>query len=86
MREIKEEKEETFGQWLGELAVEVGDWVGERLRHPRIPPEVEAVGGFMLVGIVASIVLTILISPWWLLVTLPGGMLLFLHGVWRDDI
>ncbi len=70
-----EDKEETFGQWLGEL-----------VRELRISPEVEAVGGFMLVGIVASIVLSVLLSPWWLLVTLPGGVLLFLHGVWREDI
>lgn len=86
MREIKENKEETFWQWLNKLAVEVGDWAGEPSRHPRIPPEVEAVGGFMLVGVVASVALAILLSPWWLIVTIPGGALLFLHGVWRDDI
>ena len=70
-----EDKEETFGQWLGKLVYEL-----------RISPEVEAVGGVMLVGIVASIVLAVLLSPWWLIVTIPGGVLLFLHGVWREDI
>ncbi len=77
-----EDKKETFGQWLGELVHELRGLVGGWLRNPTV----ESVGGLVFVVIFASPILAILISPWWLLVTLPGGVLLFLHGVWREDI
>ena len=81
-----ENKEETFMQWLGESAHEVVGWLGGWLRHPSIPPAVESIGGIVFVGVFASIALASLLSPWWLLVTLPGGILLLLHGAWRDGL
>ena len=74
---------QTFTQWwVGGL---VAFLYGLKCPSTYIAPEFESVAGFMVVGVVASVALSIALSPWWLVVTIPGGILLFLHGLWRDE-
>ena len=40
------------------------------------------VGGLLL--ITGSLVLGIAASPWWLVVTIPGGLFLVTHGIYRE--
>ncbi len=78
-----EDKEQTFMQRLSELTSEkMGEWS----RHPYIRPDIEGIGGLVVVGLIASVVLSLWLSPGWLLVTIPGGILLLLHGLWRDGL
>lgn len=67
------EEQETFTQWV--------------IRGFRKPSGfIEGVIGLIGIACFGSLFTGILISPWVLVITIPLGLTVFLHGFWRDMV
>ena len=46
----------------------------------------EACFAMVFILMLGSPILAMLVSPWILVITVPGGVLMMFHGYWRDNV
>ncbi len=60
-------------------------WYISWFANPRIHPLIEYLLGFVIV-LFGTVFLGVLLSFWYLLFTVPVGLTMVLHGIWRQFI